>query len=58
MKIFSYMIMKVLYIIMNMISETYINELNENISIYDLISFLGTTNNNDNKLHLIMAKYK
>ena len=43
---------------MNMISETYINELNENISIYDLISFLGTTNNNDNKSHLIMAKYK
>ena len=41
-----------------MISETYVNELNQNISIYDLISFLGTANNNDNKLHLIMAKYK
>ena len=42
----------------NMITETCISELNENISIYGLITFLGKTNNKDNKLHLIKSKHK
>ena len=42
----------------NMIIETYVSELNENISIYDLIAFLGKTTNKDNKLHLITPEHK
>ena len=41
-----------------MINEAYVSELNENISIYGLIAFLGKTNNKDNKLHLITPKHK
>ena len=40
-----------------MITETYVSELNENISVYGLISYLGKTNK-DNKLHLISPKQK
>ena len=32
----------------NIITETYVSELNENIPIYGLIAFLGKTNNKDN----------
>ena len=39
-------------------TETYVSELNENISIYDLIAFLGKTANKDNKLHLITPKHR
>ena len=42
----------------NMITETYASELNENISIYGLIAFLGKTTNKDNKLHLIWSQRK
>ena len=42
----------------NMITEAYISELNENISIYGLIVFLGKINNKDNKLHLITSEHK
>ena len=41
-----------------MITETYVSELNENISIYGLIAFLGKITNKDNKLHLITPKHK
>ena len=41
-----------------MITETYLSELNENISIYGLIAQLGKTNNKENKLHLITAEQK
>ena len=34
------------------------SELNENISIYGLIAFLGKTTNKDNKLHLITPEHK
>ena len=37
----------------NIITETYVSELNENISTYGLIVFLEKTNNKDNKLHLM-----
>ena len=42
----------------NLITKTYVSELNKNISIYDLTAFLGKTTNKDNKLHLIMPKNK
>ena len=42
----------------SMITEMYVSELNENISIYGLIVFLGKTTNKDNKLHLITSKNK
>ena len=42
----------------SMITEMYVSELNENISIYGLIVFLGKTINKDNKLHLITSKNK
>ena len=42
----------------NMITETYVSKLNENISIYGLTAFWGKTNNKDNKLHLITPKHK
>ena len=42
----------------NMITETYVSELNKNISIYGLIAFLGKSTNKDNKLHLIMPEHK
>ena len=32
----------------NIITETYVSELNENIPIYGLVAFLGKTNNKDN----------
>ena len=41
-----------LYDIENMITETFVTKLNENISTYGLISFSGKTKT-DNKLHLI-----
>ena len=41
-----------------MIIETYVSQFNENISIYDLIAFLGKTTNKDIKLHLIRPKHK
>ena len=41
-----------------MITETYVSELSENISIYNLIAFLGKTTNKDKKLHLITPKHK
>ena len=41
-----------------MITETYITELNGNISIYGLIIFLGKTSNKDKKLPLIIPEYK
>ena len=41
-----------------MITETSVSELNENISIYGLIAFLGETNNKDSKLHLITPGHK
>ena len=40
-----------------MITETFLTELNENISTYDLISFSGETKT-DNKLHLISPNNK
>ena len=42
----------------NMIIETCMSELNENISIYGLIAFLGKTTSKDNKLHLITPEHK
>ena len=42
----------------NMITEIYVSELNESISVYVLIAFLGKTNNKDNKLHLITPEHK
>ena len=36
-----------------MITEMYVSELNENISIYGLIAILGKNNNKDNKVHVI-----
>ena len=42
----------------NMITEMYVSELTENISIYGLIAFLGKTTNKDNRLHLVMPKHK
>ena len=42
----------------NMITEIYVSELNESISIYVLIAFFGKTNNKDNKLHLITPEHK
>ena len=42
----------------NMITETYVSELNENISIYSLVEFLGKTTNKDNELYLIRPKHK
>ena len=41
----------------NMITETYVSELNENISVYGLIAFLENTTNKDNKLHLITPSF-
>ena len=40
------------------ITEVYVSELNDNISIYGLIAILGKTNNKDNKLHLTMPEHK
>ena len=40
-----------------MITETFMTELNENISTYGLISFSGETKT-DNKLHLISPNNK
>ena len=42
----------------NIITERYVRELNDNISIYGLISFLRKTTNKKNKLHLITYKHK
>ena len=42
----------------NIITETYVSELKENISTYGLIKFLGKTNNKDNKLHLMTPEQK
>ena len=42
----------------NMIIETYVSELNKNISIYDLVAFLGKIIKKDNKFHLIWPKHK
>ena len=42
----------------NMITEAYISELNENISIYGLIVFFFFFYNKDNKLHLITSEHK
>ena len=42
----------------HMLTETNISELNENISIYGLITFLGKTNNRDSNLHLTTPKCK
>ena len=42
----------------NMITEICVSKLNESISIYGLIAFLGKTTNKDNKLHLIMPEQK
>ena len=42
----------------NIITETYVSELKENISTYGLIEFLGKTNNKDNKLHLMTPEQK
>ena len=36
----------------NTITETYVSELDENISIYGLIAFLGNTINENNKLKI------
>ena len=41
----------------NMITEMHVVELNENISIYDLIAFLGKTTKKNNKLHLITPEH-
>ena len=41
-----------------MIAETYVSGLNENISIYGLIAFMGKTNNKDNELPLIRPESK
>ena len=41
-----------------MITEICVSKLNESISIYGLIAFLGKTTNKDNKLHLIMPEQK
>ena len=41
-----------------MITETYVSELNENISIYGLILFLGKLINKDNQLYLITPEQK
>ena len=41
-----------------MIAETYVSGLNENISIYGLIAFMGKTNNKDNKPPLIKPEPK
>ena len=41
-----------------MITETYVSELNENISIYGLIAFWGKITDKDNKLHLITPIHK
>ena len=41
-----------------MIAETYVSGLNENISIYGLIAFMGKTNSKDNKLPLIRPEPK
>ena len=46
MKVFSYMNLK------NMITETFVTELNKNVLMYGLISFSGETKT-DNKLALI-----
>ena len=40
-----------------MITEAYVNELNENISIYGLIAFLEKTNNQDKILYLITPEH-
>ena len=42
----------------NMITETYVSEFNEDISIYGLIAFLGKTTNKDNKLPLITPAHE
>ena len=42
----------------NMITETYVSELNENISLYGLVAFLRKTTSKDNKLHLITPEHK
>ena len=42
----------------NMITETYVSELNENILMYGLTAFLGKTTNKNNKLHLIRPEHK
>ena len=39
-------------------TETSVSELNENISIYDLIAFLGKTTNKYNKLYLTTPKHR
>ena len=41
-----------------MIAETYVSGLNENISIYGLIAFMGKTNNKENKPPLIKPEPK
>ena len=41
-----------------MITETYVSDLNENISIYSLNVFWQATNNKDSKLHLITPGHK
>ena len=41
-----------------MITETYVNELNENFSMYGLVAFLGMTTYKDNKLHMITPEHK
>ena len=46
-----------LYDIENMITKTFVTELNKNTSTYDLISFCGETKT-DNKLHLITPHNK
>ena len=42
----------------NMITETYVSELNENIAIYGWIAFLGKSASKDNKLDLITRENK
>ena len=41
----------------NMITETCVSELDENISMYGLIAFLEKTTNKDKKLHLITPDF-
>ena len=40
-----------------MITEAYVSELNENISIYGLIAFLEKNNNQDKILYLITPEH-
>ena len=41
-----------------MVVETYVRELNRNISSYEVISFLGKQTDLENKLHLITPRQK